>query len=119
MVWIFCPEMTLAQFPKSKFWNFCWIFCPEMTLAQFPEFGFFVQNSRIGVIPTCVHHFLRHLSEIKEQTADPTRLDRIQVLTFILHACDICHPGPGYHLRITTTLTSNIFCARTFLKIVC
>ena len=26
-----------------------WIFCPEMTLAQFPEFGFFVQNSRIGV----------------------------------------------------------------------
>ena len=47
--WIFCPEMTLAQFPKSKFWNFCWIFCPEMTLAQFPEFGFFVQNSRIGV----------------------------------------------------------------------
>ena len=49
MVWIFCPEMTLAQFPKSKFWNFCWIFCPEMTLAQFPEFGFFVQNSRIGV----------------------------------------------------------------------
>ena len=49
MVWIFCPEMTLAQFPKSNFWNFCWIFCPEMTLAQFPEFGFFVRNSRIGV----------------------------------------------------------------------
>ena len=49
MVWIFCPEMTLAQFPESKFWDFCWIFCPEMTLAQFPEFGFFVQNSRIGV----------------------------------------------------------------------
>ena len=51
MVWIFCPEMTLAQFPESKFWDFCWIFCPEMTLAQFPEFGFFVQNSRIGVNP--------------------------------------------------------------------
>ena len=49
MVWIFCPEMTPAQFPKSDLWNFCWIFCPEMTLAQFPEFGFFVQNSRIGV----------------------------------------------------------------------
>jgi len=49
MVWIFCPEMTPAQFPKSDFWNFCWIFCPEMTLAQFPEFGFFVRNSRIGV----------------------------------------------------------------------
>jgi len=77
--------------------------------------------SERSLMPTCVHHFLRHLSEIKEQTADPTRLDRIQVLTFILHACDICHPGPGYHLRITTTytLTSNIFCARTFLKIVC
>ena len=47
--------MTLAQFPESKFWDFCWIFCPEMTLAQFPEFGFFVQNSRIGVkyIPNC------------------------------------------------------------------
>ena len=26
-----------------------WIFCPEMTLAQIPEIGFFVQNSRIGV----------------------------------------------------------------------
>ena len=25
-----------------------WIFCPEMTLAQFPEFEFFAQNSRIG-----------------------------------------------------------------------
>jgi len=49
MVWIFCPEMTLAQFQKSNFWNFCWIFCPEMTLAQFPKFGFFVRNSRIGV----------------------------------------------------------------------
>jgi len=24
-------------------------FCLEMTLAQFPEFGFFVQNSWIGV----------------------------------------------------------------------
>ena len=26
-----------------------WIFCPEMTLAQIPEIGFFVQSSRIGV----------------------------------------------------------------------
>ena len=49
MVWSFCPEMTPAQFPKSDLWNFRWIFCPEMTLAQFAEFGFFVQNSRIGV----------------------------------------------------------------------
>ena len=49
MVRIFYPEMTPAQFPKSDLWNFCWIFWPEMTLAQFPEFGFFVQNSRIGV----------------------------------------------------------------------
>ena len=30
--------------PKKRLW----IFCPEMTLAQFPKFGFFVQNSRIG-----------------------------------------------------------------------
>ena len=48
--------MTLTQFPKNFFENYedilgkmVWIFCPEMTLAQFPEFGFFVQNSRIGV----------------------------------------------------------------------
>jgi len=40
IVWISCPEMTPAHFPKSYLWNFCWIFCPEMTLAQFPEFGF-------------------------------------------------------------------------------
>ena len=26
-----------------------WIFCPEMTLVQFPEIGFFVQNTRKGV----------------------------------------------------------------------
>ena len=59
MVWIFCLEMTPAQFPKSDLWNFCWIFCPEMTLAQFPEFGFFVQNSRIGVKGTSVPGRLR------------------------------------------------------------
>ena len=39
--WIFPPEMTPAQFPKSDLWNFCWILFPEMTLAHFPEFGFF------------------------------------------------------------------------------
>ena len=49
MVWIFCPEMTLAQIPESKFLNFRWIFCPKMTLAQIPEIGFSVQDSRIGV----------------------------------------------------------------------
>ena len=48
-VWIFFPEMTLAQFPKSDFLNFRWIFFPKMTLAQFPVFGFFFQDSRIGV----------------------------------------------------------------------
>ena len=47
--WIFFPEMTLAQFPKPEFFNFRWIFFPKMTLAQFPDFGFFFQNSRIGV----------------------------------------------------------------------
>ena len=41
--------VQLTPFPKSDLCNFCWIFCPEMTLAQFPEFGFCVQNSRIGV----------------------------------------------------------------------
>ena len=48
-VWIFFPEMTLAQFPKSYFLNFRWIFFPKTTLAQFPVFGFFFQDSRIGV----------------------------------------------------------------------
>jgi len=40
-LWIFFPEMTLAQFPKPVFLNFRWIFFPKMTLAQFPVFGFF------------------------------------------------------------------------------
>ena len=48
-VWIFFPEMTLAQFPKSDFLNFRWIFFSKMTLAQFPAFRFFFQNTRIGV----------------------------------------------------------------------
>ena len=48
-LWIFFPEMTLAQFPKSDFFIFRWIFFPKMTLAQFPIFGFFFQDSRIGV----------------------------------------------------------------------
>ena len=47
-LWIFFPEMTLAQFPKSDFFIFRWIFFPKMTLAQFPIFGFFFQDSRIG-----------------------------------------------------------------------
>ena len=34
---------------KSRTHSEKWIFCPEMTLAQFPEIGFFVQNSRIAV----------------------------------------------------------------------
>ena len=41
--------MTLAQFPKSDFLNFRWNFFPKMTLVQFPVFGFFFQDSRIGV----------------------------------------------------------------------
>ena len=48
-VWIFFPEMTLAQFPKLNFSDFGWIFFPKMTLTQFPVFGFFFQDSRIGV----------------------------------------------------------------------
>ena len=48
---------TLTQFPKKNlFENYedilgkmVWIFCPELTLAQFPEFGFFDQNSRLKV----------------------------------------------------------------------
>ena len=51
--------------------------------------------------------FKRHLNEIKEQTADPTRLDRIQVLTFILHACDICHPVPGSNAVSSALLLSS------------
>ena len=64
-VWIFFPEMTLAQFPKSDFLNFRWIFFPKMTLAQFPVFGFFFQDSRIGVKGTSdpSHFLLKSLSE--------------------------------------------------------
>ena len=60
-VWIFFPEMTLAQFPKSDFLNFRWIFFPKMTLAQFPVFGFFFQDSRIGV--KCPRFFVGFRSE--------------------------------------------------------
>ena len=56
-VWIFFPEMTLAQFPKSDFLNFRWIFFPKMTLAQFPVFGFFFQDSRIGVKYALISYF--------------------------------------------------------------
>ena len=68
-VWIFFPEMTLTHFPKSDFFNLTWIFFPRMTLTHFqkaifgilagffptgtlthfPAFGFFFQDSRIGV----------------------------------------------------------------------
>ena len=48
-VWIFFPEMTLTHFPKSDFLNLTWIFFPRMTLTHFPTFGFFFQDSRIGV----------------------------------------------------------------------
>ena len=41
--------MTLTHFPKGDFWNFTWIFFPKMTLTHFPVFGFFFQNTRIGV----------------------------------------------------------------------
>ena len=37
------------RIPKSVYNNSRWLFCPKMTLAQFPEIGFFVQNSLIGV----------------------------------------------------------------------
>ena len=59
-VWTFFPEMTLAQFPKSDFLNFRWIFFPKMTLAQFPVFGFFFQDSRIGVNEFTQVHERRH-----------------------------------------------------------
>ena len=53
----FLSKNDAYSIPKKiffwKFWGYIrkmvWIFCPEMTLAQIPEFGFFVQNSRIGV----------------------------------------------------------------------
>ena len=48
-VWIFFPKMTLPDVPKIRFLDFCLDFFPKMTLAQFPVFGFFFQDSRIGV----------------------------------------------------------------------
>ena len=46
---LFLFENDASSVPKIKILEFLLDFCPEMTLAQFPEFGFFVQNSRIGV----------------------------------------------------------------------
>ena len=60
--------MTLTHFPKGDFWNFTWIFFPKMTLTHFPVFGFFFQNTRIGVnshttksLLTVVQWYSRHL----------------------------------------------------------
>ena len=48
---------------SEPMFNKIWIFCPEMTLAQFPEFGFFVQKWRKGVKVTsiliAIHRFPR------------------------------------------------------------
>ena len=59
----FFPEMTLTHFPKSNFWNFGWIFFPRMTLTHFPAFGFFFQDSRIGVNDTVSHLKIRRLKD--------------------------------------------------------
>ena len=77
-VWIYFPEMTLTHFPKNIFFKNSWPyiqeksldffsrndaysfpkkrflefwldFFPRMTLTHFPTFGFFFQDSRIGV----------------------------------------------------------------------
>ena len=45
----FLSRNDASSIPNIRSLEFFWIFRPEMTLAQFPEFGFFVQNSRIGV----------------------------------------------------------------------
>ena len=45
----FLSRNDASSIPKIKILKFFWIFCPEMTLTQIPGFGFFVQNSRIGV----------------------------------------------------------------------
>ena len=39
-----------------------WILCPEMTLAKFPEIGFFVQNSLVKMINlfSCADHENQH-----------------------------------------------------------
>merc|ERR1711911_538607 len=46
-LWIFFPEMTLAQFPKSDFFIFRWIFFPKMTLAQFPKNKLFKNHDTV------------------------------------------------------------------------
>ena len=45
----FFHKWRSQTFPNFDFLNFRWIFFPKMTLAQFPVFGFFFQDSRIGV----------------------------------------------------------------------
>ena len=61
-----------------------WIFCPEMTLAQFPEFGFFVQNSRIGVkwsnnrnYDKIIPGFIHKLYTARFQISDLLRLNKV------------------------------------------
>ena len=73
----------------------------NVTIAYCARSTLYCQSAFYAII--CAP-FERHLNEIKEQTADPTRLDRIQVLTFILHACDICHPVRGSTVSIFSTV---------------
>ena len=47
---IYIIESIIGTYLEDIFWKMVWMFCPEMTLAQFPDFGFFIQNSLIGVI---------------------------------------------------------------------
>ena len=47
-VWIFSRNDAYS-FPKKRFFEFKLDFFPRMTLTHFPTFGFFFQDSRIGV----------------------------------------------------------------------
>ena len=55
-----------------------WIFCPEMTLAQIPEFGFFVQNSRIGVkLAICIDRWFEIFFGMKLNSKKNDRQSRL------------------------------------------
>ena len=47
---IYIIESIMGTYLEDIFWKMVRMFCPEMTLAQFPDFGFFIQNSLIRVI---------------------------------------------------------------------
>ena len=109
-VWIFFPKMTLPDVPKIRFSGFLLEFFPKMALAQFPVFGFFFQDSRIGVKVGCVFPMVIWGS-IVTMSAGKTRptLSKMSPNEFVILAYELLNRQPGLIIeKILIYLENNI-----------